>query len=232
MRRPRGLRTDDVERATIDRRLDLPQMQGSLEGEPRGLPVSVSTGLIQIFSLPLRTTLPESKQGRTPIMNALTKKFRVVGIAVCVTATAVILGCGDDSGLATRYKVSGTVKYKGQPVPKGTVVFEPTNPPIPQGRHANGTIENGSYTLTTSSPNDGALPGEYRVIIMSSDLDVAALAKDQGHGGMLHQGDESHVKALKASKNPLPEKYAQTDKTPLKATVKAQSNSLDFDLTD
>jgi len=165
-------------------------------------------------------------------MNALTKKFRVVGMALGVAATAVILGCGDDSGLPTRYKVSGKVTYKGQPVPKGTVVFEPTNPPMPQGRVANGSIENGSYTLTTSTPNDGALPGDYKVIIMSSDLDAAALAKQQGQGGLLHQGDEGHVKAIKASKNPLPEKYAQSSNTPLKATVKAQSNSIDFPLED
>jgi hypothetical protein len=165
-------------------------------------------------------------------MNALTKKFRVVGIALGFAAMAVILGCGDDSGLATRYKVSGTVKYKGEPVPKGTVVFEPVNPPPPQGRVAQGSIENGSYTLTTSTPNDGALPGEYKVIIMSSDLDVAALAKEQGHGGMLHQGDESHVKALKAAKNPLPQKYAQSDKTPEKAKVEARSQTIDFNLTD
>jgi hypothetical protein len=165
-------------------------------------------------------------------MSALMKKSKVIGIAVGFAAMAVILGCGDDSGLATRYKVTGTVKHKGQPVPKGTVVFEPVNPGPPQGRVAQGTIENGSYSLTTATPNDGALPGEYKVIIMSSDLDVAALAKEQGHGGMLHQGDASHVKALKAAKNPLPEKYAQSDKTPEKAKVEARSNTIDFDLKD
>lgn len=158
------------------------------------------------------------------------KKFNVLGIAVGFAAMAVILGCGDDSGLATRYKVSGTVKYKGEAVPKGTVVFEPTNPPPPQGRVAQGSIENGSYTLTTLTPNDGALPGEYKVIIMSSDLDVAALSK--GQGGLLHQGDKGHVEALKAAKNPLPQKYAQSDKTPEKAKVEARSNTFDFDLKD
>jgi hypothetical protein len=173
------------------------------------------------------------EQGRTQIMIALMKKFKLVGIAVGLAATAVIVGCGgDDSGLNTRYKVSGTVKYKGQPVPKGNIVFEPTNPPMPQGRVANGTIENGSYNLTTSTPNDGALAGEYKVIIMSSDLDVADVAKKQGHGGLLHQGDETHVAAIKASKNPLPEKYAQSDKTPLKAKVEARSMTIDFPLED
>jgi len=165
-------------------------------------------------------------------MSTLMKTFKGIRIAVGIAATAAILGCGDDSGLATRYKVSGTVKYKGEAVPKGTIVFEPINPPMPQGRVANGTIENGSYSLTTSVTNDGALPGEYKVIILSSDLDVADLAKKQGQGGMLHQGDAGHVQALKAAKNPLPQKYAQSDKTPEKAKVEARSNTIDFNLTD
>jgi major membrane immunogen (membrane-anchored lipoprotein) len=166
-------------------------------------------------------------------MKALMKKSRLIGIAAGIAATVVVLGCGsDDSGLQSRYKVSGTVTYKGQPVPKGSIVFEPTNPPMPQGRVANGTIENGSYSLTTSNKNEGDLPGEYKVIILSSDLDVAELAKKQGQGGMLHQGDEGHVKALKTAKNPLPQKYAQSDKTPEKAKVEARSNTINFDLTD
>jgi len=160
------------------------------------------------------------------------KQSKPIGIAISIAVTAVIVGCGDDSGLATRYKVSGTVKYKGELVPKGSIVFEPTNPPMPAGRVANGTIENGTYSLTTATPNDGALPGEYKVIILSSDLDVADLAKQQGQGGLLHQGDAGHVKALKAAKNPLPQKYAQSDKTPEKAKVEARSNTINFDLTD
>jgi hypothetical protein len=187
-------------------------------------------GSVQTISHRPGAILPESQQGRIQIMSALMKRFKLVGIAVGVVATAVILGCGDDSGLPTRYKVSGTVKYKGELVPKASIVFEPTNPPMPQGRVANGFVENGSYSLTTATPNDGALPGEYKVIILSSDLDVADLAKKQG--GLLHQGDEAHVKALKAAKNPLPQKYAQSDKTPEKATVKASSNTIDFNLTD
>ncbi len=165
-------------------------------------------------------------------MSVSVKKFKWMGIAAGLAATAIILGCGDDSGLPTRYKVSGTVKYKGEPVPKGSIVFEPINPPMPQGRVANGTIENGSYTLTTygSTPGDGALPGEYKVIILTSDLDVAELAKKQG--GLLHQGDEAHAKAIKSSKMLVPQKYAQSDKTPLKAKVEPKSQTLDFDLTD
>jgi major membrane immunogen (membrane-anchored lipoprotein) len=164
-------------------------------------------------------------------MNEITKKWRPFGIMAAVAAAVAVLGCGsDESGLAKRYSVTGRVTYKGEPVPKGNIVFEPTNPPAPQGRVAQGSIENGSYSLTTSTPDDGALPGDYKVVIMSSTLDVSELAKKQG--GLLHQGDADHVKAVKAAKNPLPGKYSRSADTPLKATVKAQSNSFDFPLED
>jgi hypothetical protein len=38
------------------------------------------------------------------------------------------------------------------------------------------------------------------------------------------------VDALKAAKNPLPEKYSRSADTPLKAKVEAKTNSFDFTL--
>src|SRR5262249_10107467 len=119
-------------------------------------------------------------QGKTRLMNAALRPCRSILIASSVAAIVVVLGCGDDSGLAKRYPVSGTVKYKGELVPTGTIAFEPTNPAPPQGRHASGYIENGSYTLTTANEGDGALPGEYKVVIISSGVDMRELAKKSG----------------------------------------------------
>jgi hypothetical protein len=163
-------------------------------------------------------------------MNDISKKFRLIALAASIATTALIPGCSDDSGLATRYPVSGKVTYKDQPVPNATIIFEPINPPLPQGRVANGVVEKGSYRLTTATPGDGALPGEYKVIILASDLDVSELAKKQG--GLLHQGDAEHQKAAKAAKSLLPEKYGQSMNTPLKAKVEARSMTFDFPLTD
>jgi hypothetical protein len=157
-------------------------------------------------------------------------KCRLIGITAGIAATVVILGCGDDSGLERRYKVSGKVTYKGQPVSKASIVFEPSNPPMPQGRIANGFIENGSYTLTTANSGDGALPGEYKVMILASDLDVTKLAKEQG--GLLHQGDAAHQKAAKAATSSIPAKYGKSDTSGLTAKVEATSNTKDFELTD
>jgi hypothetical protein len=162
-------------------------------------------------------------------MSEIIKKLRRLGITATITATAVIVGCSDDSGLERRYPVSGTVTYKGSPVAKGTIAFQPSTG---AGYVASGYIENGSYTLTTSgsSPGDGALPGDYKVSISSSNLDVSTLAKKTG--GLLHQGDEEHQKAAKAATSPIPTKYAQAQTSGLTAKVEARSNKIDFPLSD
>lgn len=164
-------------------------------------------------------------------MSGMTKKYRAIGLVTGIVGTVVVLGCGgDDSGLEKRYPVSGKITYNGKPVEKASVVFEPSNPPLPKGHVANGFVENGTYTMTTAVQGDGALPGEYKVMIVATDLDVTGLAQKQG--GLLHQGDVAHQKAVKAAKSLVPAKYSRADTSGLKATVEAKSNTFDFDLTD
>jgi hypothetical protein len=165
-------------------------------------------------------------------MKAVMKKRHLLAIALSISAMIVILGCSsDDSGLARRYSVTGNVTYKGQPVAKGVITFEPANPAPPAGRHASGFIENGYYALSTSGQGaDGALPGEYNVVIASSSLDTAQLS--QKTGGLLHQGQPEHVKALKGDKSPIPTKYAASNTSGLKAKVENSSKTINFELTD
>ena len=156
--------------------------------------------------------------------------FRTIAVSLGVAATVVILGCGDNSGLARRYPVTGTVKYKGEPLKVGQIAFEPANPPVGEGRHAEGHIENGNFTLTTANEGDGALPGEYKVLILASTLDVSTLLPKGG--GPLHQGDEAHQKAIKAAKSAVPVKYSRSETSGLTAKVEAKSNHFEFNLTD
>ncbi len=161
-------------------------------------------------------------------MNVIMKTCRLIGIATSVVATVVILGCGDDSGLEARYKVGGKVTYKGEPVAKGTIAFVPAD--AAKGRAASGTIENGSYSLTTATNGDGALPGDYKVTVTSTDLNVADVAKKTG--GLLHQGEAEHKKAIKEAKSSIPTRYNLPDTSKLTAKVEARSNTIDFPLKD
>jgi hypothetical protein len=48
---------------------------------------------------------------------------RFVGIGL-LAVVAMVAGCGRPSG-PSRYDVSGTVTFRGQPVPSGSIAFEP-----------------------------------------------------------------------------------------------------------
>jgi hypothetical protein len=76
---------------------------------------------------------------------------------------ALLSGCGDDpQGLA---RVSGRVRYNGQPLANATVTFVPEE----QGaRTASGTTDNkGYYRLTTFEYLDGAKVGKHRVAVQA-----------------------------------------------------------------
>jgi len=140
----------------------------------------------------------------------------------------VVAGCGgDDSGIARRYAVSGKVTYKGQPVEKGTIVFEPTD--VTKARVASGAIENGFYTLTTTGEKDGALPGDYKVCIISRSVDMSGVEANR-KGGAGRQDDV--YKAEKKAQNLIPPKYQRTDSSGLTFKVEEKSNTKNFELTD
>ncbi len=151
------------------------------------------------------------------------------GLAILVaTAVVIVAGCGDDTGLPKRYPVTGTVTYKGEPLESGTIVFEPAD--IAKGHFANGTIEKGSYRLTTSGEGgDGAIPGDYKVIIISKVVDMTAVQANQ-QGGSGRQDDI--LKAERKAQSKIPKKYEQSSTSGLTAKVEAKSNTFDFNLTD
>jgi hypothetical protein len=135
------------------------------------------------------------------------------GAVLWVIAAALVpLACGQSGPEMAR--VSGTVTYKGKPVPKGTITFVAQSE---GGRNATGELgPNGSYTLQTSQPGDGALLGEYKVTVYAHDEPVL-----------------DYIPTKPVKPQPLaPEKYEKPGTTDLKATVKSGSNKIDFDLTD
>jgi hypothetical protein len=157
-------------------------------------------------------------------------------------ALLCVLGCGADDGLGTRYSVSGTVTYKGQPVPKARISF------IPNGKDsakqgASGEIDNGSFSLSTLSPGDGALPGDYRVTVSAREIDNAALKAESEkafakHGMTNNPGaaamlpPELQGKMNKEAKSSLPKKYEDPGTSGLTAKVEEHSNTFKFELTD
>jgi hypothetical protein len=167
-------------------------------------------------------------------MNVHARAIPLLMIAPMATLALLMPGCSDD-GLGTRYSVSGAVTYKGEPVKKATINFVPTKP---DGRGASGTVENGSYTLMTLNPGDGALPGTYKVTVDDRRIDTEQV-KAQSDAQAKKRGvtynvipQELQIKASKAAKGSLPGKYQIPDTSNIEKEVKAQSNTIDIELTD
>jgi hypothetical protein len=157
----------------------------------------------------------------------------VATIAGAASAALLGFGCGDDDGFPKRFPVSGTVTYKGKPVPRGKIEFIPTTPP-PSGHPASGTITDGSFSVTTHTTDDGAVPGRYKVTVVAREYDPKmkkALEAEAG-GGYAHLGSRVHVKAQRTAKNLAPVKYGRTATTDLTAEIKEQSNHFEFELKD
>lgn len=158
--------------------------------------------------------------------------IRLAGPAFSLLILAAALpGCGED-GLGKRYKVTGMVKYKGEPVEHGLICFIT---PDAGGRSCTGTIDKGYYTLQTQEPGDGAFPGDYTVTVVAKkpDLDAAAnKAKAKGNTAAYTPPDFT-AEAHKKAPNAVPAKYATVGpQNTLKAKVEAKSNQIDFDLAD
>ena len=81
-----------------------------------------------------------------------------------------LIGCDRSStqGAAT-LPVKGTVTLNGKPLTKGHVIFEPDG----AGKEATGDIQpDGSFVLTTYQKDDGAVIGNHRVSIMTTEKKV------------------------------------------------------------
>lgn len=128
----------------------------------------------------------------------------LLGLVVIVN----VIGC-NSSNLVV---VTGKVTYQDKPVTSGTISFVSAD-----NASAYGDLQpDGSYSLKTDKPGDGAAPGTYKVV-------VVAMADQAG--------------LLPEEKNPLPaptvpNKYTSVATTDLTAKVeKGKPNVIDFNLT-
>ena len=137
----------------------------------------------------------------------------------------LLTGCEQDDGMGRRYPASGIVTYQGKPVPKGTVTFVPED--ARAGRVASGEFaEDGSFTLTTHVRGDGALPGRYRVTVISQEVDRSRIPKVGPGMPLLDRKHKVTAREL------VPRKYGSPTTTPLLEEVKPESNRFTFTLND
>jgi len=132
-------------------------------------------------------------------------------IAGCV-ATVVLAGC--DRG-PQMVPVTGQVLYKGKPLEFGSVMFQP-----PSGQPATGDIQpDGTFSLSTYRPGDGAVVGSHKVRI--------ACYQSQSPTAVKGPGEQSLGRLL------IPMKYTLFDQSRLTAEVREdRTEPFIFELSD
>ena len=146
---------------------------------------------------------------RTPVLVAKFSMVPSLAVAVCLGAA---WGCGSagDEGFPVTFPVQGKVTLKGQPLPKGSISFIPS-----EGRPSTAIIQpDGSYVLSTFKEKDGAVPGRYRVTVTATDADPMQMPRPGGP----------------APKSLVPKKYNRPETSRLEAVVDKKSNEFPFDL--
>lgn len=163
--------------------------------------------------------------------------FPIRYLLVCL-GVLLIVGCSTDSGFPTTYPVAGTVKYKGKPIAGATVTFYLSDG---KGSAVGSSGPDGSFTLSSFRPGDGAVAGNYKVSIAKYAA-TQPEKTDTPPEGEIASGDidpanyapptaSSLNQRPAAPKNDLPPKYAQADSSGLTASVsESGKNQFDFDL--
>jgi hypothetical protein len=132
----------------------------------------------------------------------------------CFLAVPVVLAAIGCSKGPDVFAVHGRVAYEGKPMNRALVIFRPTvsERTLVMAR-ANA---NGEYTLATSGVQGGVSPGEYRVTITWEQFS--------------RPGTEENPNTPGTGTDRLNGKYADINKTPLRATVEAKDNTINFEL--
>ncbi|WP_459555132.1 peptidase associated/transthyretin-like domain-containing protein [Lacunimicrobium album] len=139
----------------------------------------------------------------------------------------LLAGCGGGSADSLSLeKVTGVVTLSGAPLNGATVTFAPKTKGL---RTAVGmTDQNGAYALTTITPADGAMAGDYAVIVVKVEAGKTSETLDSndpnyGKGG-------TYPGASGTAKYITPEKFSSPATSGLTASVKEGKNEFNFDL--
>lgn len=150
---------------------------------------------------------------------------RTFSVALLFSALSM-QGCSPATARPKLVPVSGTIKFKGAPLANATITF------IPEGsapRNPFGTTDaEGKFQLTSYDTNDGAVAGDYLVVIVAKASD-GKKQEERTASDMIALGPGG---GLKMEDN-IPAKYSDRKTTDLKRSVVAgDTNVFNFDLAE
>ena len=89
----------------------------------------------------------------------------IIGSIVLLSSAMMLTGCG--GGGPPMSQVSGTVTFKGKPIPAGNVMFTP-DVSVAGGQVRMFMVTEGAYD-SSKDPSPGLKPGDYEVTVMGYD---------------------------------------------------------------
>jgi hypothetical protein len=145
-------------------------------------------------------------------------------IFVSCAALLACAGCSRSDGELGTVAVDGRVTYRGTPLTIGEVRYVPLD--AQTGRVARGAIDaHGRFTLTTLKQGDGALPGDYRIVVVVPQGKQIALAQQPT--------DYQLATAAVPPASPIPTRYFDPETSGLHDTVNDEySGFKQIDLVD
>lgn len=131
----------------------------------------------------------------------LIARFRPLAcFGIGLMLTALIAGCSQ-SDSQTRFRVSGTITYDGQPVDFGEVLFTPNGAKGNSGAQGIASISNGRYD-TSGSRAPGVSGGPMIVRVTASKDAQGTLLTEQEFELDLPKSDTTHDIKLEKSAKP------------------------------
>ena len=121
----------------------------------------------------------------------------VRSLLLAALAAAALAGCSQGD-TQTRYRVSGDVKFNGQPVPFGEVLFTPDGSKNNSGAQGIAEIKNGHYD-TQGSRAPGIAGGPTIVRVTASSDDKGTLIGEHEYSVELPRADTTHNIDIPAS---------------------------------
>jgi hypothetical protein len=157
---------------------------------------------------------------RTTALQATSRGVRGWWVAV---GGALVLAGGGCSGRPAEYEITGAVRYKGQPVTEGSILFAGED-----GGHATagGDVEQGTYRLQAPA-------GTYRIVITTPPPPMMPGPPPPDLGippEVVKKMTEEARAAAKKKRVTLPGTYSQFSSTPLRYTVVKGNQSHDIEI--
>ena len=135
-------------------------------------------------------------------------------LALVSLLAVVAVGCSGQPSLEGVVPAAGTVTQGGSPLEGAIVTFSPA---AGGGKAASATTDaDGKFALTTLTAGDGAMPGDYKVLVKKTETVGKQYTSEEANEYYNQHGTqppEAEIKHL------VDKKYSSTSTTPLTITI-------------